>query len=357
MRRSKSRNGLGNTMQARITTHPRVNFSRDHKMEQFLAGEFIEPLAHYAGWTSLAALAALHGARRGTYMSSSRKRSGPTFHPQLRSAKMPKRYHPRVLFRGAQSRTSAARPSKYRSQLGRAVQKFKSRRHTYFASTNTSVADKTLRWIRLIQIPWSEDETVINRRRSNLVNVKGVRVRFQFALRALADSELAFSDPVSVRWAIINPKNNTGITKQNDQPNDFFISRDPSEEMAAPFNTTQNFFTYQKSPINRMEYGVVQEGRFILRKGDLNVDGGRTMKSSQIVETYLRVNKQMKFDNNNTSTGSEYPEQNLYFVYWYTKYNTTNTTGVEYDGTANKSIPLVQKHELTTYFTNASLYK
>lgn len=322
---------------------------------EYVAGEVALPLfASAAAGTLTGGLKRLR--REGVFEGASLMKRRMTLPMGGRTPKKG-RYTPRRggLFPAAVS--TPTRASRYRAQLGRPIRRFSKRVHTSFGVRKSNLPDKTLHWDRLISIPWSEDETQINRRRSNLVNVQGIRVRYQFKIKdTLAVDEVGLRQPLLVRWAIINPKDNDGSDKSADQPNDWFISRDPGEQMDLPMNTNHRYFTYAQSPINKMKYGVVKEGKFLLSAVQTR-DNAADFKtaSSKTVAFNIPIKKQMKFDVNANDPGDDRPETNLYMVYWYTRYNEFNS-GVTFNATATRSVPIETLHETSMYFTNGKLY-
>lgn len=256
---------------------------------------------------------------------------------------------------GVQSRTT---PTKFRAQLGRPIGKWSTRRHTHYTSFTRGEADRELSAHRLINVPWSEEESQINKRRGNLVAVKGVKLRMQFQIdRALASTELGLDFPLEFRWAIINPKDNDGLTVTNQFDDQFWITKNPNEQMADSFRTTDNYWVYQTNTINREKYGVIKEGRFSISPIILSQEGQFALmkKMNHTIETYIPINKQMKFDANSTGATAAWPEQNVYFVYWYTTMNDLGEIQL-FDNTATKTVPFYHKWEATTYFKNSQMY-
>lgn len=336
------------------------------------------PMAHFAAIPALeyvaaevaptlftaAAAGTLAGAvkrtrREGLFHGESfMKRAVITPSPGPPAKKM--KYTPKRLFgtkAGTSTRTSASR---YRSQLGRYPGKFSTRRHTSFPALNSQITACEMHGFRLINCPWSDNDVLINRRQSNLVNVRGVRLRVQFALNnSLAESEAGTQLPIEVRWAIINPKQNTGAAFDRTVFNDeFLISRNPGEQMALDFPTgaNKNYWTLMYDAINKEKYGVVKEGRFMLTPNFYANNGFSNVNSAnKLMQIYIPIKRQMKWENNNEDAGSEYPEANLYFVYWYTSSNNITSTN-PFDGTTGKTPPLAMRHEMTLYFKNSRMY-
>lgn len=274
----------------------------------------------------------------------------------------------RLKFDPPEDERGVATPSRYRSQLGRPMNRFSTRRHTHFPPQVSDVKDRDLHVNRLINIPWSEDETQINRRRSNLVGVKAVRFRCMFQLLSNAGtSEGIRKWPIEIRWAVINPKNNDGsITAYNPTTgvsqfdNEFFISRNPGEQMSLSMNRSHNWWTYHKDRINREKYGVLAEGRtkplyFPIGEQEIVTPNCLTQSMCHNLEIYIPIGKQIKFEVNDIASPDEWPEQNIYFVWWYTRMNDLGTNQVFTGGT--NATPAVQfKYEATTYFKNSRMY-
>lgn len=261
------------------------------------------------------------------------------------------------------------RKSQYRNQLGRPIGTFGTRR-TSREVEGVEFTDRAQSTHRLIYIPWSEDETQINKRRSNLVNVTGVRFRMQMIHKMGAGAygllnEAYESDergrviPCEFRWAIINPKQNTGAAINNFNE-EFFITRNPTEQMSSNFTVNANYFTYHRQVINKEKYGVVKEGRFMLSpmmQQQENPAGVANTKSACAqLDIFIPLKKQMKFDLNDETGEAPFPENNLYFVMWYTGMNDLGTVKL-FDGDDQKDIPFIWKWETTTYFRNAAMYR
>lgn len=318
-----------------------------------------------------AALPLFASAAAGVAVGSVRKtqregifKGGTLNRKRMKRAAGPSSYKPKRLKFSPVSQT-AARPSRYRSQLGRPIGRFSTRRHTV-TFDGTAFSDRVQSVHRLINIPFSEDETLINRRRSNLVNVRGVRLRVQLKLdRTLAATHLGAKLPLDFRWAIINPKNNDGSLPANFN-DEFWIARNPGEQMSKDFSSTSNYWTYFRDQINKEKYGVLKEGTFKLTpvmydQGVSSTGSGKgngfslTAAMNAQIECYIPIMKQMKFENNVENAG-QHPETNIYFVMWYTDTNSFGDS-VVFDGTTDATIPFSYKWETTTFFTNAAMYK
>ncbi|AKV62277.1 putative capsid protein [Hermit crab associated circular virus] len=242
------------------------------------------------------------------------------------------------------------RKSAYHRNLGRRVGKYSTRRTLYTGFKNDLVSKKTY-WSRLIRIPHygAGQEEHIKYRRGAYCNVRGVKINYWFSM----DANTQY--PVQVRWAIINPKVNEGtdLTLVTN-PENFFISKDPTTEQSENFPTTGNYFKYMNRKINRELYGVLKEGTFTM-----SIDPAAAVPNPGVVyrpgsavkkiALYVPVNRQMKWNNVVAGDANGYPEQNLYFVWWYDTAANDNTNP--------SASPLVQEfHEKTIYFKNSQMF-
>jgi hypothetical protein len=251
----------------------------------------------------------------------------------------------------ARKRSRIAGPSRYRSTLGRRPGKHGSRKHTTNSGSYTAFPDKALNSIRLVEINHGTDESQISQRRGDLVNVRGVKFRIWFRYDVtLQPPSNNFIWPLTVRWAIINPKNNNGGLGV--PSTDFFISANPTTKVSVDFPGTGNWFDYMAVKINREEYGVLQEGSFTMSKDTTQValTNGTILGDKQgwkMLDIWVPINKQMKFN----STLSAFPDVNLYFCWWFDIMGTDLTAQTWATGS-----PLEQFHQKTVYFSNAAMY-
>lgn len=283
-----------------------------------------------------------------------------TVHKAIERQRRPYRQYPtpQKLFQDpdpmptARKRQRVAAPSRFRSTLGRRPGKFGSRKHSVNNGTYAPFLDKALNSFRLVEINHGTDESQISQRRGDLVNVKGVKLRMWFRFQSDVGLDAKFTWPYQIRWAIVNPKNNNGGTFV--PSSDFFIANNPTTKVSRDFPGTGNWFDYMTEKINREEYGVLQQGSFIMAKDTTQtVSGTVTYKSDRqgwkLLDIWVPINKQMKFN----STTSAFPDVNLYFVWWF------DIMG--YDGTAQvfttlAGSPLEQFHMKKIYFSNSAMY-
>jgi len=245
--------------------------------------------------------------------------NGATFVPSLRSSFRRTRYY----------RTLGLKPGRYPS---------KKHLKTF---NNTGLLDKTQYVERLITAPYSTDEKM-NARQGRLVNVRGVKLRMWVGLKNQGEASNKFDVPIMVRWAILNPKENSGLVGDID-PTNFFISPDPGTEEAIDFAGTGTCFDYHNRQINRRKYGVMQQGKFVLHQDPSSSSSRLSMGCQKMVNVYLPIHRQMKWANNVDDT----PNTNIYFVYWYTQMGDRNTDKAFSDG------PIEMTAEAITYFRDS----
>jgi len=241
------------------------------------------------------------------------------------------------------------RRTRYRSNLGRKPGKYSTRRVTTLA-TNTGNSDKVAFVNPLIFVEHATDESTINKRRGSTCNVRGVKIKYWFEIgRGTTITSNHFTEPLRVRWAVVNPKN---ATKALAAPlPGFFIDPNPTTEQSIAFPTTGNHFDYHNRKINRGAYGVIAEGQFRLSNdpGAQPADSNRvrlSTSSKKAINLYIPINRQMEWET--TTEGG--PEENIFFVWWYCREGDSATTTAFPDGAVN------EMHEKTTYFTNSKMF-
>ena len=362
-------------------------------MAQFVAeGGLIRPLTSFLAAEALAATGAIHGSHQGESMygrtrSGSSFRSGPSRKRQktsLRGARRVVHFDDETSYPTPRDTTKAptimvtrpglrtrTRATRYRSQLGRRVGKYSTRKTNTQVSwalidslgtkVYADVADKKFASARLINIPFNSNEENINTRKGNIVNVRGVKIRLWWQLNVdIFGNNL--TTPLQVRWCILNPKKNTGV--QNLDLDDFFIDTDPTDNITAPFLDGGNAdsFYYMNRKINREQFGVVKQGTFVLNN---NRNGGYTNNSVHVqlspsaykkVSCYIPINRQMVFATN----GAVHPEQNLYFCWWYCRLGDPALAQAFVEGTpepqTDGTVPLQCRMEKITYFRNSQMF-
>lgn len=242
---------------------------------------------------------------------------------------------------------SRMRKSRYRSELGMPIGFMPSRKSLVNPAVATTLEDKTLHNFRLIQIDYSDVDNVMNTRTGRLCDVIGVKFRAWFKTKAqLVENNTVWDQPIQVRWAVINPRTNTGagtdITTLN-----FFQSDSPATDDASNF-PTQNAvaFKFMNRKINQRNFGVLQEGTFLLTNDPASTNTRVDMQSRKFVSFYIPVRRQMKWPS--TTAGDVFPNANLHFVFWYCQQGST-IVGTNY-GT---DTPIEFMHETVTYFRNA----
>lgn len=238
--------------------------------------------------------------------------------------------------------------SRYKAELGQRLGYNPSKRTAYDGASATSV-DKTLYTKKLVRVGWSDSDEVMNKRSGRLVDVVGVKFRAWFSLKEnLVESSGIWDNPIQVRWAIINPRENTGADADITAGTNFFNSVDPGADDSVDFPATGNAFKYMNRKINTRRYGVLQEGTFIISNDPAANNTRVNMGAKKFLSFYVPIRTQMKWPG--TSTGGDYPNANLHFVYWYVALGDKDT--------AQKfaaSQPFDFHYEKINYFRNAEV--
>lgn len=252
----------------------------------------------------------------------------------------------------APSARSSFKRTKYYTGLGERPGARGSRRHR-LEELNTSYLDKDLNAVPMVSAAYSDTDTRMDVRSGRLCNVRGVKFRCWFNLKNQLESSTKYDHPLQIRWALLNPRDQTtGTVLDVTIGNNFFQSDQPTSDDAADFPTTGNCFKYQNRKINQRKYGVVQEGTFILNNNVASNNGRMALESKKMISLYIPVNRQMKWPNNGTATADKYPSTNLYFAFWYTELGDTKTAATY--PTANDA-PFDFMSEAVTYFENAKV--
>lgn len=237
------------------------------------------------------------------------------------------------------------------NELGIPTSSHTSRRHKVTYS-KTGESDKTLIAEPLVSVPFNDDDTRMNVRNGRLVNVSGVKFRCWFQIKNQAESSTKLNQPLQIRWAILNPRDNTGNATDVTTGTNFFIHANPSStDDAADFPSgTGDSFRLMNRAINKRRYAIVQEGTFIIQNDPASNNTRVDMQSKKFISLWLPIKKQMKWSNNGVATGDEYPNTNLFFAWWYCEQGSRTTTTAF--PTSNDS-PIEWDAEAITYFRNA----
>lgn len=272
-----------------------------------------------------------------------------------------KRSYRRAMGTGGPAARTRMRRTRYRPELGDTPNKTIVRKHNMYNSTPGIPGDKALSSIRLVNCRWSSDTTKMNRRNGRLCNVHGVKFRAWFELRSAANTSDFYEHPLQVRWAVINPKNNTGSTLDITTGNNFFVATNPNQDDADDFiagtsTTGARCFDYMNRKINGRSYGVLQEGTFLLSQNPASTSTGAQGRMSigakKFISVYVPLGVQMKWGGTgDDSIDAGYPNANVHFVYWFCK------QGDQADAatwTTIDSGPIAVAFEHCTYFNNAA---
>lgn len=251
-----------------------------------------------------------------------------------------------------------ARRSRYRRQLGRRYGAKPIRRHMEHVKNDTANGDKTMYMNRLVKIPYSDDDTLMNVRKGTLCDVSGVKMRHWFVLKGVTYTN-AVTRPIQVRWAVVNPKENDGLSTFDITK--FFVNPNPGTDEAVGFKTATsttsgNAFEYMNRKINRREIGVIQEGTFTLNNDNgVTAQSQVSMQSQKLINIYIPVNRQMSWADNTAGSAGAHPEQNLYFVWWYCQLGDAKENGWIWAGDTDANTPISHQFEKITYFRNARI--
>jgi len=271
-----------------------------------------------------------------TGMLRSRKRYRASSSSRRGSARRRLNYGPTR----APSTRSGFRRTSYYTTLGMQPGRYPSKKHLR-QQTNSQLLDKAQYVERLVSVPYSDTEQM-NARQGRLANVRGVKFRCWFSLKNQGEASNKFDVPIMVRWAILLPKENTG-ENGDVGPANFFIDADPAGEEATDFPGAGNCFQYHNRQINRRQYGVMQQGKFVLAQDPASNQSRLSLNAQKLVNIWLPLRRQMKWANNTT----EFPNTNIYFVCWYTQMGDKDGPRKFTDG------PLDLNWEALTYFKDA----
>lgn len=240
--------------------------------------------------------------------------------------------------------------SRYRAQLGQQIGYCPSRRSLKTGGSSL-VQDKRLDQVRLVNIPYSDTDNVMNTRTGRICDVSGVKFRAWFSLKDnLIESSGIWDNPIHIRWAIVNPRENTGEQADVTAGTNWFMSDNPGEDDTTDFPSTGNCFKYMNRKINTRRYGVLQEGTFLLANDPAASNTRVDMRSKKFLTFWLPIKRQMKWGNNGTLTQDAYPNANIHFVMWYVAMGDKDTAQ-KFSG----SQPFDFTYERITYFKNAEV--
>lgn len=218
----------------------------------------------------------------------------------------------------------------------------------YFSSSSSNVQDKSLYIDRMIRADYDANEGLGNRRTGRLCDVRGVKMRHWFSLKNLVAASQVHDAPIQVRWAILNPKTNTGASTDINTTNFFMNDGEiDGNDDATDFPTTGRCFKYMNRKVNKRRYGILQEGTFLL-SNDVSSDNSRLSPTARkLLSLYIPVSRQMKWGTNVASDVT--PTTNLYFVWWYVQEGDKDTA--KKFGTGDT--PIDHTYESITYFKDS----
>lgn len=251
-----------------------------------------------------------------------------------------------------------ARPTRFRENIGHKYRSDFAKRMFHGTPINTTVInslDKTFNRYRLIKVFFDADDSNMTAREHKNVSVIGCTFDWFVTIKASFD----FDKPLIIRWAVINPKENDG----NDLPtlpNDFFVSDSPefdryddfpTENATPPADNHATFHNLMERRINQDDYGVIQEGKFMLEPNEADdVNRKVKLKQQKHLKLWIPIKRDVLFPSNASTEGAAWPEQNIQFVWWWC-YRGDNNSGRE--AADVNGVPFEHWHKTSTYFRRA----
>jgi hypothetical protein len=317
-------------------------------LAELAADEALKELAQLGSTAAGLTYAAYKGTSR--YMSKRTRQpfySGSTRPPKMLRGTYVPSYQSAAT--SAPSRQTRTRRTRFRHNLGVRPGSFASKKVLRASTKKIGDAEKTLHVYEMVRIPFSDDDDSLNTRNAKLVNVRGVKWRHWFQFKP-DNTSTRITRPVSIRWAVINPKDNTGQGSVDVDGSDFFISHSPDDDFTQDFPATGTTFRYMNKQINRKKYGVLKEGSFVLSpdvtSGNITTNAVKDSSFAKLIHFYVPIKRQMKWGDNIT----ELPVANIYFVWWYCKLADLDTAATYVDV---NTTPIQHMYEHQTYFRTA----
>jgi hypothetical protein len=221
---------------------------------------------------------------------------------------------------------TAMRRTRFRAELGQRMGYQPSKRDNFSGSDNTA-PDKRLKTVRLVRIPYSDTDDVMNRRNGRIADVVGVKFRAWFNLKQnIVESSSFWDRPIQIRWAIINPMENAGSEADITGGTNFFVATSPGSDDTEDFPTTGTAFDYMNRKINSRRYGVLQQGTFLISNDPAASNTRVNTRASKFIKFYVPLKRQMKWGNNLSGGENDYPNANIHFVFWYCQQGDKDTS-------------------------------
>lgn len=241
--------------------------------------------------------------------------------------------------------------TRFRADLGQRIGYAPSRKSNY-ELTVSNLRDKRLSTTKLVAAEYSDVDTTMDSRSGRLCDVVGVKFRAWISLKDnLVEGNQIWNNPIQVRWAVINPKNNTGQDEDILTGSNFFQATNPTVDDADDFPNSGNTFKYMNRKINTRRYGVLQQGSFILSNDPASTNTRVDVKSKKFISLWIPIKRQMKWPNTDLGVGGRYPNANLHFVWWYVSMGDKDS-GQKF-ATGDTPIDFTREH--VTYFRNAEV--
>lgn len=240
------------------------------------------------------------------------------------------------------SRTSYR--AKYHTALGEKPSRKCNRVTTQEITTDNTLDDKRLHSTRLVEVPYSANDYEANRRHSFKCWVKGIKLRWTVKAKATFD----LAQPLTIRWAILQPETNTGASTDVNVT-EFFRDEDTAQDHYDDFPTTGVYTEYMRKALNTDKYGIIKTGSFTISPSTTGTTTVKHWASTKMFNIWVPINKILTWTNVAAGVDDEFPESNVHLVWWYCERGTLGTAQI-YPTTG--STPLEQLVEKQVYFKN-----
>lgn len=249
-------------------------------------------------------------------LEGNKKRKHDTDHehpdPQRLRYKMPRR-HPPSTHAGPATYTKKKGVSNHHNGLGEKPWKG-CKRYEWRETDQTALLDKDLHGHPIIKVPYNGIVTADAGRMSDRIYVKGVATHVTFRVKP---GQTTLADPLTIRWAVICPDDNTGNVQVDVlDGTEFFRARGTAQVENIDFPTVGRYIEYHGNKINTDRYGIMRSGTFTMSPSSTGSDSYRHWDQVRMWNMWLPVKKDITFPTE--TIGDDIPNTNMYFIWWYT---------------------------------------